>query len=281
MYSQKSVCAGKACGHNRWNQEVVFDIIYRRRDRSDNENGYVVALIASRDCNFLSSMLILANSPLVSGVLAITVSQAVDSSSNSILDAFEVYAVDKPEIDSWLPKKLQDTTKSAPSGRDETLVDSAGPHSIILTSRSLESLCDILGTAKSLPKTESDLLKRMVQHTAVNRNVVVRDCVDKLLCRLYPSPQARNSIRDEGALQGCSLLLSKCQVLLETTRATEEAMPDSSSFENGWFTVRALLRSCLRAAAHIARRRPINYLRASDVIAENKISSGSIAVDSR
>ena len=218
---------------------------------------------------------------LRTGVLALTISQAHDASSSPLLDALEVYAFDRREIDVWLPKILSIDGPKASATPDELCEDNAVTKGMVMASLSLESLCDLLGPAQSLPTTESDLLKRMVQHTAVNRSRVVRDCVDKLLWRLYPSPQARNSVKDEGALQGCSLLLSRCQVLLETSKATDsETAPTSFGFDNAWFTVRALLRSCLRTSSHIARCRPINYLRASDVIAENKISSGSIAVDS-
>lgn len=216
-----------------------------------------------------------------SGVLAIGISQAHDGSSSPLIDALEVYAYDRREIEAWLPKILSVDGFNAADTSDDGRDDNAVTKGMVMASRSLESLCDLLGPSQSLPATESDLLKRMVQQTAVNRNRMVRECVDKLLSRLYPSPQARNSVKDEGALQGCSLLLSRCQVLLEATNAGAAGSDVlSSGFDNAWFTVRALLRSCLRTSSHIARCRPINYLRASDVIAENKISSGSIAVDS-
>ncbi|CAB9508930.1 Auxin transport protein BIG [Seminavis robusta] len=215
------------------------------------------------------------------GVLAIGISQAHDAGSSPLIDALEVYAYDKREIEMWLPKVLAtDATKASTVDNSET-DDSVVAKAMVLASHAIESHCALLGQAPSLPATESDLLKRIVQQTAVNRNKPIRESVDKLLSRLYPSPQARNSVKDEGALQGCSLLLSRCQVLLEATKAADGSGSQSSiGFDNVWFTIRALLRSCLRTSSLIARCRPINYLRASDLIAENKISSGSIAVDS-
>jgi hypothetical protein len=214
------------------------------------------------------------------GTLAIGISQAYDPTSNALVDAMEVYAIDRQEVDPWLPKKLsaeaQESFESSEGGED-----AHGSKALILATRSLEALCNLIGPAKSLRKSESDLLKRMVQETTVTQNRMVSECVENLLKRLYPNPQARNSIRDEGALQGCSLLLSRCQTLLETTKTADDGDSTASAdFDNAWFTVRALLRSSLLTSAHIASSRPVNYLRSSDIIAEKKISSGSIAVDS-
>ena len=218
-----------------------------------------------------------------SGVLGIGISQAFDATSNPLLDSLEVYAVERQAIESWLPRVLCNEVPISSAVGEECVGDSRTPGAVVMACRSLESLCDILGPAKSLPKTESDLLKRMVQDTAVSHDRVIRESIDSLLSRLYPSPQARNSVKDEGALQGCSLLLNRCQLLLEETQNQMSDDEDSltcGSFDRAWFTVRTLLRSVLRTSSHIARCRPINYFRASDVIAENKISSGSIAVDS-
>jgi hypothetical protein len=215
------------------------------------------------------------------GVLAIGIAPAHDAASSPLVDALEVYGFQKPEIDNWLPKVLSADSSKAAKGDQNDADDSSVSRGMILASRSIELLCALLGQTPSLPTTESDLLKRIVQQTAVNRNSAIREAVDKLLWRLYPSPQARNSVKDEGALQGCSLLLNRCQVLLEATKASDDAGSQASvGFDNVWFTIRALLRSCLRTSSLIARCRPINYLKASDLIAENKISSGSIAVDS-
>lgn len=213
------------------------------------------------------------------GVLAIGMSPAHDASSSPLIDAMEVYAIDRLEVDPWIPRKLSTDTLGMmePGGSNK---DISSPKSLILSSHCVEILCDILGPTRSLLKSESDLLKHMVQETAVTGSKIVSECLENLLARLYPNLQARNSIKDEGTLQGCSLLLSRCQNLLESNKATVSDSTVSADFDSAWSTVRALLRSCLRSSAYIARCRPVNYLRASDVIAENKISSGSIAVDS-
>ena len=214
------------------------------------------------------------------GVLSVGISHAFDSTSSPLLDAIEIYAINRQEVDPWLPRRLS-TNPTAKLDLSDPCDDSQTSKALVLSSRSLEALCELVGPAKSLPKAQSDLLKRMVQEITVNRNILVSDCVENLLKRLYPNPQARNSIKDEGALQGCSMLLSHCQTLLESSKAADDADSTASAdFDNAWFTVRAHLRSCLRTSAYIACCRPVNYLRASDVIAENKVSSGSIAVDS-
>lgn len=106
-----------------------------------------------------------------------TISQAHDASSSPLLDALEVYAFDRRQIDDWLPKVLAVDGSKSSAATDDGCDDNA--KGVVMASLSLESLCALLGPSQSLPSSESDLLKRMVQHTAVNRNRMVRECVDK------------------------------------------------------------------------------------------------------
>lgn len=200
-------------------------------------------------------------------VLAIGMGQTFDGAQSPVLDSFEVYALERRlAIQTWLPTAI---CLPATSLEDERSLEKRS--ALIMACASLESICDILGPAKSLTTTESDLLKLVVQGSIVKHDRLLEEKIDSLLSRLYPSTQARNSIRDEGALQGCSLLLAKTQDLMSGVEA--------SSFDNTWFTIRTIVGSVLKTSSQIARIRPINYLKASDVLAENKTSSGSIAVD--
>ena len=199
-------------------------------------------------------------------VLSIGMSPAFDTTSNPVLDSLEVYALErKLAIQTWLPTEL---CLPAFSVEDKHSLDTRT--ALMLSCSSLESICGIFGPPK-LGTVESDLLKQIVQGTIVKHDRLLEEKIDSLLNRLYPSTQARNSIRDEGALQGCSLLLAKASAMM--------ADAEASSLDNTWFTVRKILGLTLKTSSKIARIRPINYLKASDVLAENKTSSGSIAVD--
>jgi len=212
------------------------------------------------------------------GVLAIGITSAFDPTCSPILDSLEIYALEKNELESWLPRVLCTDLLTSPiivteTSRNETAKAS---RELVTACRALGSLCSLVGPPTKILPTESELLKQMVQDTAQNHDSRVSQAVNHLLVCIFPRPQARNSVKDEGALQGCSLLLNRCQLLLEQSRNQNV----SSTFDVVWFTVREILRKVLRTASSIARLRPISYLRAADVIAEHKISSGSIAVDS-
>lgn len=202
---------------------------------------------------------------LRSQVLSICLSQAHDQTSNPVLDSLEVYALERDAaVETWLPTTLSPQSVSVSS------VDASHTRSAVtMACSSLESIYCILRPVKSPNTAENEFLKGMVEATLHDR--VLQNSIDILLKQLYPSPQARNSIKDEGALQGCSRLLARTQDLM--------AKAMSGCFDSAWFTIRKLVGSVLLISKQIAICRPINYLKASDVLAENKTSSGSIAVD--
>lgn len=206
------------------------------------------------------------------GIVTVGISQAHEASSNALVDAVEVYAMEKKEIASWLPTTLSNRFCGV-SNQIETCTDT----SLVVTANALASLSSLLGSKKKLSDDENNLLKDMIQEIAFNRDKTLSACIENLLAKVYPDSQARTSFHDEGVLFAVSKIIGHCQKVL-----AEAKCDDESTFESAWFTVRTLLGKCLRSAATISKCRPINYLRAAQKI--NNVTDGnfpgSIAVKS-
>lgn len=212
------------------------------------------------------------------GFTTIGISQSFDSSNNSLIDAVEIYATEREKISSWVPNKL--LTSSPPSELTLGCFSRGNPCYFALVAQAVTHLCDFLGAGRPISHVEQEFLKNLVQETALEKDKVITECVMNLLDRLYSDSQSRKAFYDEGVLFGCSKVLARCKTHLEEAKQNGSSHDDTASLDAAWYSIRTLLRKCLRVSAHIARCRPINYLKATEKIAVSaSFFSGSVAAN--
>jgi hypothetical protein len=219
------------------------------------------------------------------GLVSVGIGPPFDSASNVVIDAMEVYGVERSSIDKYLPKAYftagdtaQTTISPIPHLRTSLELDSAESAGLILSSRALSFLCELVGSKRLISDGEREFLRQLVQETALDRDKKVRECVQALLERLEPNDRSRTSFHDESLLFGCSKALGSTKEILSELSMNDDEEEESASGSK-WGAIGSVLRDCLQAASSIARERPMNYLQSMENIVENDLSSSSLAVD--
>lgn len=222
------------------------------------------------------------------GLVSIGIGQSFDSSNNIVVDSIEVYAADRKSIESWLPKSyfeaegtIQSDFYTATQHATTVAPESEGGDSngLILSARALTFLCELVGSNKLISEGGRVFLRQLIQDTALDRDKKVTECVQALLERLEPNNRSRRSFYDESILFGCSKALDRSKAIVNDSSMMDED-EEKTNPASKWAAVRLVLKDCLQAASSVARERPMNYLQSMENIVENKVSSGSIAVDS-
>lgn len=219
------------------------------------------------------------------GLVSVGIGRTFDSTSNVIIDAMEVYGVERHIVDTYLPKRYFATGDAAqtnlsrvPHVQPSLQQSSADSEGLIMSSRALSFLCELVRSNKLLSDVERGFLRRLVQETALDRNRKVRECVQVLLERLEPDDRSRKSFHDESLLLGCSKTLGRMKDIFFDSSMDDDDEQGSMSDAKG-VALGCILRDCLQAASSIARERPMNYLQSMERIVENNLSSSSLAVD--
>eukprot|EP00980_Cylindrotheca_fusiformis_P011049 scaffold2535_cov126-Cylindrotheca_fusiformis.AAC.11 len=192
----------------------------------------------------------------------------------------EVYGVERRTIDKYLPKRYfaQSTIPAAPHGQISLRSNGEESSGLVLSSRALSLLCELVESKRSITDHERNFLRQLVQETALDRDKNVRECVHSLLERLEPDDRIRKSFYDESLLFGCSKTLGNTKDILADASLDSEKEQGSSSGTK-WVAIGCIVRDCLQAASSVARERPMNYLQSMENIVGNKVSSSSLAVD--
>lgn len=223
---------------------------------------------------FLSRVLV-----SVYALLTLASCQPYDSYQNAFVDAVEVYATDRDTVAKWLPKSL-----TSPVSQDLQFMQNrfSGDHTgvnqsskpddnFLLSLRALTCLCDLLGSFTPFEPSDRHLLEELAQECVLSRAKRISDSVEGLLCSFEKDEDSRHSFRDGAVILGCSKFLAQCKSILDGAESSSR-----EEFDRKWQSLRTPLRDCLRAAAHVARCRQMNYLQAVDV---NHKIFGSIGAD--
>jgi hypothetical protein len=222
------------------------------------------------------------------GLVSVGIGQSFDSSNNVVVDSIEVYAAERSSIESWLPKSYfvpgvaTDPDLYASTHVPTRLAiesENGDSNGLILSARALTFLCELVDTNKLISEGERKFLRQVIQETALDRDKKVSECFQSLLERLEPNTRSRRSFHDECILLGCSKALQRSQEIINESASAMMVDEDTPSPASKWAALRLVLQDCLKAAASIARDRPMNYLQSMENIVESKVSSGSVAVD--
>jgi len=212
---------------------------------------------------------------LRNGFVTIGVDQCFDSSNSPILDAMEIYAVKREEIEHWLPVSLRSLAASvavADTDSDNLAVVPTIDHeSFRLGLTALTNLHTILGSSKP-NNAEEAFLRQLVQDTALEKDPRIDLGISRLVASFKQNEDTRQSFVDKAVLLGCAAFLRKCQQTLDTC----ELDKNTTELLRVWHSFTPSLRTCLQTAARVARLRPFNYLQA---VEEEPKSCESVAAD--
>ncbi|KAL7580234.1 hypothetical protein ACA910_012974 [Epithemia clementina (nom. ined.)] len=199
---------------------------------------------------------------LRNGFVTVTFTQPIDSTNNPILDALDVYCIERNAIQSWLPQKLcyLHSTTTLPCTVTRRRAD-IGLLSAVNTLTSLQCILRPSCSRKMGCQIVSDLIS---QTCLACPNVAT--AVEALI-RLT-EPETAQQLLDKSRLVACVEFLSKCP---------DEFVGDSSKQKNDlrefWRENRQVLQDCLELASCIARQRPMNYTPSLDGTTKRSIAS--------
>lgn len=223
---------------------------------------------------------------LRNGLVSFGIGESFDSSNTAVIDAIEVYAMDRETVESWLPKSLfcQEASSQfcSPAQMPSASAQQEGklsPKSLILSARALTYLCSLIGPGKVISDEEKKFLRQLIQDTALDRDKNVTECIQILLESLEPDNRSRRSFYDESILFGCSKALHHAKEVVNQMDVDDDEGETGLASASKWEAVRSVLKDCLKAASLIARERPMNYLQGMENMVQHDVSSGSIAVD--
>ena len=188
---------------------------------------------------------------LRTGFVSIEIDQCHDSTSHPTVDAIEVYALKRRQIQNWLPIAIQSPYADTPCVQGSLYGSSHD--SLCLCIESWANIYRIAG--KSGSTAEYELIQQLLAQTALVSDKRIFESVSFLLSFFEADEEVRQRSIDNGVLSGCSSFLLKIQTLI---KQTTNADPSKRTY---WLypSLIPAVRSCLRTAAKVALHRPFNY----------------------
>lgn len=200
-----------------------------------------------------------------SGFVTIEFDESHSGTRGPYVDAIEVYASNRRNVEHWSPFCTVPTVRDELSG---AYFSGSSPSNFDFSLECLAMFKKSFPRKQSL-RAEKLLIKQVIQESAFSiPNKPFRSARDFLDLFEFDDT-AKHMFHDKAILGACGIYLKRCGAVLRDAK--------QQSYES--LTVLSLLptfRSCLKAAAQIARTRPFNYLQVAD---EWSGSARSIAFD--
>ena len=203
------------------------------------------------------------------GFVSIALGPAFESGSNPLVDAVEVYAVERKRVQHFVPTSLEKNLVQAK-------VTNEGTHfvrSLVLKTRILSFLYRLISASLDQNTQEGKALKNLIRSTALNEDNLVRASVFELVERVENDGDLRQKFLDEGTILGISEGL---QVAAEIFRTTQQSELEGKHFGR---KMKTLLDASVMSATTIALARPGNYVTATVELASERLSATSMAVN--
>lgn len=220
-----------------------------------------------------------------SGFISVGIERPFDSSSSIVIDAMEVYGMDRESLEQWLPKSYAypniSTASRPPIALQEQDLDahqSSEDTNLVHSCQALSNLSEVSGGRRNILSEEREFLRELVEETALDSCIRVRNSVQNLLKNLEPDARSRTSFLDECILSGCARTVSMSRNALEasTMESDDDYLVEKNYQQKA---IGSLIRDSLQAASRIANERPMNYLKTMENAIESDLSSASLAVE--
>lgn len=214
------------------------------------------------------------------GSVSVGIGPSLDSSSDVVVDALEVYATARESIESWLPTSY--IHPKPYKGREVARFDNMGGDVQGLAKmeseallRSTETMMRLIamfqGPMPPLELMHINFFNQLVRDTAVGCQKHLQRTIHDLAMKLCGGDELGRISYTENILVGCSQALTSAQEMYERTDTTE------GNEVIRWKAIRAVLRDCVQLGITISSSRPMEYLQSSDNIANRSIG-GALAM---
>jgi hypothetical protein len=215
-----------------------------------------------------------------SGFVTLGIGPPSDPTSNSGIDAVEVYVKDRKELRPWLekyyykdfPMNESDLGQSSNVTAVVRDVDDPSSQGFRLGAKALACFCELSPeSVKNMDEDQRRCVQSIVEETACTPDTQVTQVISDFLRHLEPNDRLRGSLFDESILRGWM------RALIDLKTNLPESPWAGPEGRTRWTAVRRFLLRCLAAVSKIARDRPMVYLRCMDAL-EITSSTGSIAL---
>ena len=223
------------------------------------------------------------------GFVSLGFGPPVVAGNNALVDAIEVYAIERSKIEYFIPTQLTVSgTHEMEQQAKQTSANGNSVNSVVLQLRILSHLLELFNRDTRTPQIS--VLKQLLQKTALEEESAVRQSVIDLLQKVEPNRSLCQRIVDESTLLGLSRVLNSIEI---DSPEHLEADPVSSSkdsvrsggeesLESKWIKAKKtaqLVGNVLVAALNISHARPGSYLYGTKSLIEKRQCSRSVAVD--
>jgi hypothetical protein len=208
------------------------------------------------------------------GFVSIGLGPTFESGSNPLVDAVEVYAIEKKKIQHLIPKSLEHTQAKHRVNAEVAREGNGFTQTLVLTTRILSFLYQIVAATLDEDTPEGKSLKHLIRSTALNEDRSVRENVVELLERVESDSDVRQKFLDGGTILGMSEALQVASDLFRRTK------PSELEEKHLGRKLKTLLEASLTSATAIALSRPENYVSATEQLASEGLSATSIALNS-
>mmetsp|Transcript_28026 Transcript_28026/g.42742 ORF Transcript_28026/g.42742 Transcript_28026/m.42742 type:complete len:4540 (+) Transcript_28026:153-13772(+) len=198
------------------------------------------------------------------GFVSISFGPTFESGNNPVIDAIEVYAIEKRKLQQFILKQEKQTMSS--ELRNAGISHNAYSRRLVLTMRILSHLFQILEATLDTNTSEGGSLKQLVRRVSVMEDKSIQTSVVDLLNQVEKDSCVRQQFFDEGTIIGFSEALSVWK-------------QSSLAGQNVLIKFQGLIEASLRPATSIALSRPENYLSATEQLRSEGLSHTSIALD--
>ncbi|KAI2506062.1 zinc ion binding protein [Fragilaria crotonensis] len=210
-----------------------------------------------------------------SGSVSVGLGPTFESGNSPMVDAIEVYAVERNRIRHLVPQTLECSRENvydwSPSKMSTEQSDCAS--TLVLNTRILSFLYQLVGARVNHDTLEGKSLKHLIRSTALNDDRSVLDSVRELLEQVEANPDLRQKFLDEGTLLGISAAL---QGVSNNVRQAEVNELEEKHLGK---KLKTLLDASVQSAISIALTRPQNYVSATETFSSDGLSPTSIAID--
>lgn len=210
---------------------------------------------------------------LRSGSVSVGLGPTFETGNSPIVDAIEVYAVERKKIRHLIPQTLEGSRVNDISFSKTSTETNDCASTLALKTRILSFLYQLVGARVNQETPEGKSLKHLIRSTALNDDRSVRDNVVDLLEKVETNPDLRQKFLDEGTLLG---IASTLQGVSNNFRHVEVNDLDAKYLGK---KLKTLLDASLQSAISIALSRPQNYVSATETFSSDGLSSTSIALD--
>ena len=207
------------------------------------------------------------------GSVSVGLGPGHQSGNNPLVDAIEVYAVEKKRVFNLVPRLLE-SDQATKCPQDEIASEvSASARALALKTQILSLLYQLIGANLDHETPEGLSLKHLIRSTALSEDKSVRENVAELLERVEKNAVTRQRFLDEGTLLGISTALQ------DATKVLRRARHDELEEKHVGKKLKQILEASLKPAIAIALSRPNNYVCAMDMLTSEGLSPSSVALE--